>query len=282
MVYKLLYIKFSHYPTTTMVFGLSSKGQRFRDLARQYSAYFCGHLHRLAAGIGDVLKWYDPKGHSLELELGDMMHHGVYRIVAVDHDLISFVDVEMPVGQFDHYHPLTPLTDHGHVLWPSAVRPAPVILITNPKDARYALPTKEPLQRIRDSSHIRFLAFLADGPPKSVTIAIDGKIHPFPASPPTADNDPLWTTPWDPRSLDPRRSHTLRVTVVSQDGQVGSSAVVFRLDGQRAKIAGGPGEFIIASNMAVVVNILSSFDTEAAKSNSSFFPCVDTLKSFNV
>jgi hypothetical protein len=33
-----------------MVPGVSSEGYTFRDLADHFSIYFCGHLHRLAAG----------------------------------------------------------------------------------------------------------------------------------------------------------------------------------------------------------------------------------------
>jgi hypothetical protein len=33
-----------------MVFGVSKNGKTFRDLASHYSAYFCGHLHKLIAG----------------------------------------------------------------------------------------------------------------------------------------------------------------------------------------------------------------------------------------
>ncbi|KAI9266707.1 Metallo-dependent phosphatase-like protein [Phascolomyces articulosus] len=222
---------FSHYPTTTMVFGL-----------------------------GEVLKWYDPNGHSLELELGDMMAHGVYRIVAVDHDLISFVDVELPRKQFA-LHPTIPLKPNGEILWPARIHPAPIVLITNPKDARYALPHKEPLHRIQQSQHIRFLIF-SHVPPKDleVSVMIDGEPHPVAATrsisktthPP--HDPPLWTAPWDPSQLNQARLHTIDIRVTTPDGQVGKSSTVFRLDNRRVRIAGGPGEFIISSNMIIVVS----------------------------
>jgi hypothetical protein len=53
-----------------------------------------------------------------------------YRILAVDHDLLSFTDVK-----------------YGE--WP-------VVLITNPKDAQFISP-KEPTNRIINSTHIRLL-----------------------------------------------------------------------------------------------------------------------------
>lgn len=33
-----------------MMFGVSKDGHTFKDLAKHYSIYFCGHLHRLIAG----------------------------------------------------------------------------------------------------------------------------------------------------------------------------------------------------------------------------------------
>ena len=49
--------------------------------------------------------------------------------MAVDHDLVSFVDIQL--GQW------------------------PVILVTNPKDSKFYVPRTEPLSRIRKSTHIR-------------------------------------------------------------------------------------------------------------------------------
>lgn len=34
-----------------MVSGTSSQGYTYKDLAKHISAYLCGHLHRLVAGI---------------------------------------------------------------------------------------------------------------------------------------------------------------------------------------------------------------------------------------
>ena len=65
----------------------------------------------------------------LELELKDWMKNRAFRIVAIDHDLMSFVD--------------TFLHD-----WP-------VILITNPKPATYMIPNHEPIARIANSTHVR-------------------------------------------------------------------------------------------------------------------------------
>lgn len=54
-----------------------------------------------------------------------------YRILAFDHDLLSFTDL-----RFEDW---------------------PAVLITNPKNAQYLQPGVEPLSRIRSSTHIRCL-----------------------------------------------------------------------------------------------------------------------------
>ena len=95
-----------------------------------------------------------PQGH-LELELGDWMWNRRlvchfllcffffsyvlvdmlscfdvrYRLVAVDHDLVSFTDTSL------HQWPL--------------------VLITNPKPAQFVIPHAEPLDRMALSSHVR-------------------------------------------------------------------------------------------------------------------------------
>jgi hypothetical protein len=53
-----------------------------------------------------------------------------YRVLAVDHGMISFVDVK-----------------HGD--WP-------VALVTNPKHALFMIPAREPVDRVQQSTHIRY------------------------------------------------------------------------------------------------------------------------------
>ncbi|KAI8393891.1 Metallo-dependent phosphatase-like protein [Radiomyces spectabilis] len=253
---------FAHYPTTTMVYGVSSQGQSLRDLARSYSIYFCGHLHRLVGGLGDVLKSYDSASGTLELELADLKDHGAYRIVAVDHDIVSFVDLELPLSQLTPSDPV-PLTKEKKIQWPEKIQLAPVVLITNPKDARFAMPHKEPLSRIQSSSHIRFLVFsYADPVDLQVTVSIDGKTHPFPASFTGNMMDgqkrlPLWTSPWDPNDFDDLETHTLRIQVRAPDGQMGESTIHFRTDSQRIDIKGGFGEWVIGTHMSVVFKCMT-------------------------
>ncbi|KTF93266.1 hypothetical protein cypCar_00018273 [Cyprinus carpio] len=120
-------IWFGHYTTSTVI----SPFPGIRELMSTAVAYLCGHLHTLG-GFMPVLH-SRHQGGTLELELGDWMDNRRYRILAFDHDLLSFTDVT-----FEDW---------------------PAVLITNPKDAQYLHPGVEPLGRIRSSTHIRLLAF---------------------------------------------------------------------------------------------------------------------------
>lgn len=242
-----------------MVRGKSTEGYKFKDLANHFSIYFCGHLHRLVAGLGDVLKSYNRETDSLELELSDMKDHGSYRIVAIDHDLVSFVDIDLPIEQIPpaSEDSIVPLTQNNKIIWPKKIHPAPVVLITNPKDSRYTMPSKEPLQNSRKSSHIRFLVFSEYDPKQlDVKVFMDDKHHPFFATFVGSSNKmPLWTTLWEPNDFDDFETHVLRIEVTAPDGQIGTGQVPFRMDQMRLKIQGGAGEWIIWFSISSLVSI---------------------------
>ncbi|KAI9498188.1 Metallo-dependent phosphatase-like protein [Zychaea mexicana] len=248
---------FSHYPTTTMVFGESSHGYRYKDLAQHMSVYFCGHLHRLVAGMGDVLKSYNARTDSLELELADMKDHGAFRIVAIDNDLISFVDAELPLSKIQNGIPA--LSEGNKVSWPEKVPIAPIIVITNPKDSRYVLGGKEPYYRTRRSTHIRFLVFSESEPSQlRVRITVDGLHHPFPAKFVGTSDTPLWVSSWEPNDFDDRNQHTLRIEVTSKTTDLtGESSVDYRMDDVRLSIGGGFGEWLIGHHVVTLVSRLS-------------------------
>lgn len=213
------------------------------------------------------MKSYDSETDSLELELSDMKDHGSYRIVAVDHDLISFVDVDLPISQIP---PLTnedkrvPLTEDLKIIWPSSkLRPAPIVLITNPKDARYALPSKEPLKIAQTSTHIRFLVFSEyEHTQLKAKIFVDDMRHPFIAQF-TGDNSslPLWTSSWEPNDFDDFKTHSIRIEVTAPDGQIGVGEALFRMDRLRINIESGIGEWITWSNILQLVRILYYINT---------------------
>jgi hypothetical protein len=218
-------------------------------------------------GLGDVLKSYDPVTKSLELELGDLKEHGLYRVVAIDHDLISFVDIQLPLSQISKRGPINPFTntvypmhsENDTISWPAPIHPPPSILITNPKDARFSIPTKEPLWRIKQSSHIRFLVFSEMEPDNLlVEIWIDGKKHLNQANCIGNTTTPLWASAWNATEYEDRKPHKLSVRVTSKldKKMVSKQDIVFRVDAHRIKIKGGSGEFIIKSKMSTVVSFL--------------------------
>lgn len=174
-------IWFGHYTTSTVV----SPSPGLRQLMRSSVAYLCGHLHTLG-GLMPVLHSRHPQG-TLELELGDWMDNRRYRVVAFDHDLMSFSDLT-----FEQW---------------------PAVVITNPKDAQYIHPGVEPLGRIQRSTHIRVLCF-SDSPVTLVQVSVDGEVvgrgHPA--------GGPLWVLLWDP-SLYLTGVHTISVRVEDAAGR---------------------------------------------------------------
>ncbi|XP_061752246.1 transmembrane protein 62-like [Nerophis ophidion] len=172
---------FGHYTTSTIV----SPSPGVRELMRSAIAYLCGHLHTLG-GLMPVLHSRHPSG-ALELELGDWMDNRKYRILAFDHDLLSFSDL-----RFEQW---------------------PVVLITNPKDRQYLHPGLEPVGRIRRSTHIRILAF-SEAPILSVQVSVDDE--PLRTGQPAGG--PLYVLPWQPsRYL--TGLHTIRVQVEDSWGR---------------------------------------------------------------
>ena len=123
-------IWFAHYPTATLAIYYDTTLKPALKSSNSL-AYLCGHLHHLG-GISYTMYSRQPDGY-LELELADWKVNRRYRIMAIDHDLASFVDT-------------------NYLNWP-------VILVTNPKEASLSVPIVEPLTRMKYSTHIRILIF---------------------------------------------------------------------------------------------------------------------------
>lgn len=171
-----------------------------RKILRTGAVYLCGHLHTLA-GVIPKMHAVHVDGH-LELELGDWLDTRNYRLVAIDHDIFSFVDVRLNT-------------------WP-------VVLITNPKDAHYIMPPYEPLGRMRKSSHIRFLAF-SPVPIESIVVEIDGKTLNSQA---THVQGALFVCPWNPAEFS-SGVHSITVKVQDSAGRTSQRTQLFSLDGSR-------------------------------------------------
>ncbi|KAF6777214.1 Transmembrane protein 62 [Paragonimus kellicotti] len=187
---------FGHYPTSTIV-----PSSLIRSLISSGGfAYLCGHLH---TWLGWAPEMYALQPHGfMELELGDWRDNRRYRILAVDHDLVSFVDVQ--------FHATNTSTE-----WP-------VVLITNPKHANFLLPHKEPVNRIAHSTHIRILAW-SKWPVVQVSVSVDD-IHLGNAIKSrvvdwnTSAPNPLYVLPWDPNIWNTHSVHTIQVTVQDSVG----------------------------------------------------------------
>lgn len=173
-------IWFGHYTTSTIV----SPSPGVRAVMSSAVAYLCGHLHTLG-GLMPMLHSRHPEG-TLELELGDWMDNRRYRILAFDHDLLSFSDLKF--GE-----------------WPA-------VLITNPKEVQYLHPGVEPWGRIRKSTHIRILAF-SEAPITAVHVSVDweplGMAH--------SAGGPLYVLLWEPSHY-LTGLHTIRVKVEDSAG----------------------------------------------------------------
>ncbi|XP_050831490.1 transmembrane protein 62 isoform X3 [Serinus canaria] len=135
---------------------------------------------------------------TLELELGDWMDNRRYRILAFDHDLLSFADLN-----FEEW---------------------PVVLITNPKSFLYSSSTHEPLVKILYSTHIRILAF-SPSVIISVKVYIDGVYlgNAYQVS------GPLYVLKWSPQNYS-EGFHHIDVTVQDASGRIGTRGHLFGME----------------------------------------------------
>ncbi|KAK2706171.1 hypothetical protein QYM36_016266 [Artemia franciscana] len=200
---------FGHYPTSTLL----SPSPGMRELMNDGMAYLNGHLHTFFMMV--------PKMHTLhhsgliELELGDWKDHRIYRILAIDNGLFSFVDLRV----------------HD---WPA-------ILITNPKDSMYMQPTKEPLWKMAKSTHIRILIFS-----KSAIRHCQVKIDDADVGQCLQSDGPLFVLPWNPQDYS-KGLHKLEVSAMDSDLQTRNETIIFSLDGSREPFPFG-GRFALMSD----------------------------------
>ncbi|PVV05206.1 hypothetical protein BB560_000277 [Smittium megazygosporum] len=231
----------NHYPVGITKYG-TSISSNFDSLSSHISVYLCGHLHYLLFGLGKNLKYLHsaPNHQFLELELGDLKDNAVYRVYAIDNNIISFADIKLPLPKIPAPNPnkSNPLQTTSV----SRVPHPPVIIITNPKDARYTLPKRENLKLIKTSTHIRVLVY-SDSPIDSVHVYIDKKLIGKATTKSTylsvddrwstntySNYVPLYTVPWDPSLYMDSKSHKISVKAVDIDGKKGSQSFKFRLD----------------------------------------------------
>ncbi|XP_056624331.1 transmembrane protein 62 isoform X2 [Triplophysa dalaica] len=210
-------IWFGHYTTSTVL----SPFPGVRELMSTGVAYLCGHLHTLG-GFMPILH-SRHRGGTLELELGDWMSNRRYRILAFDHDLLSFSDLK-----FEDW---------------------PAVLITNPKDAQYLHPGVEPIDRIRSSTHIRVLAF-SESQITYVYVSVDGDT----LGKAVRAEGPLYVLPWDP-SLYSTGLHTISVKVEDSAGRSKISEQQFTLEEDLTPSFGLIQSFILLTDHYILARI---------------------------
>ena len=212
--------------------------------------HVCGHLHTLG---GFVPRMYGrhTNGH-LELELGDFKHSkrcvcvcvcyvinvwltflfvlltNRFRLMAFDHDLFSFVDTTMEK-------------------WP-------LILVTNPKNAQFLVPSREPVKRMANSTHVRILVFSVSSI-ESVMLEIDDQTMPTPIP---IDNGPLYVSPWQ-SSIYALGLHNMRITAKDTAGRVSVYTQQFSLDGTSSEMAKIP-QMLLLTNFHSLVSFAVHLD----------------------
>ncbi|CAH8445663.1 unnamed protein product [Dicrocoelium dendriticum] len=200
-----------HYPTSTI---RSSQLDVRALLGRSAYAYLCGHLHTIGRLITKMYT-LQPQGF-LELELGDWRDGRYYRVVVVDNDLVSFVDVQLS-SRATSFAPE----------WP-------VFVVTNPKNSNFLLPHKEPVSRITHSTHIRIVAW-SNSQITHVSIKIDNRFignatHSV-ANTLNGRRNVLFTLPWNVSEWMDSSSHTIQVSVSDASGNTKTSSHPFVING---------------------------------------------------
>ncbi|XP_050811999.1 transmembrane protein 62 isoform X3 [Gopherus flavomarginatus] len=211
-------IWFGHYPTSTII----SPSSGVRMVMSSATAYLCGHLHTLG-GLMPVLHSRHPQG-TLELELGDWMENRKYRILAFDHDLLSFADLN-----FEEW---------------------PAVLITNPKSLLYSSSTHEPLVKILHSTHIRILVF-SPSFITSVKVSIDG-IHLGDAR---HVSGPLYVLKWNPQNYS-EGLHHIDVTVQDAIGKSSTQGHTFAVNENLSLRFGFLSSLILLTDHYILTRVL--------------------------
>ncbi|KAL5463442.1 hypothetical protein EMCRGX_G032337 [Ephydatia muelleri] len=201
-------IWFSHYPSSI----ITTDHHQLSKLLGTATAHVCGHLHTLGGFVPHMYGKHRD-GH-LELELGDFRFTQAYRLLVFDHDLFSFTDTHL--GQW------------------------PLVHITNPKDARFLIPSHEPVGRMKHSSAIRILAF-SPHLIVSVEVWLNGKLVSM-ATP--VNGGPLFVLPWQP-DLYMKGTHSIYVNVKDSAGQETNVSQKFSVSGDPMDLQFFPSLFIL-------------------------------------
>lgn len=218
-------IFFGHYPTSTIL----SHSPGIKDVMRNGLVYLCGHLHNLHGIVSTMFVRH--KNGLREAELTDWKDNRYFRIMAIDHGVMSWKDVQFSPRD----------------TWP-------VTLVTWPPGADTRAGDREPLYLVETSTHIRLLVF-SQIQIMSVKLNIDdGDLV-------TCDRSnlySLWTAPWS-HGLYSRGIHVIKVQVEDEFGEMHVTRHVFSVDGKtRNSEFPNIGQLILSLDMVAIFQFLFS------------------------
>ncbi|XP_011498584.1 PREDICTED: transmembrane protein 62-like [Ceratosolen solmsi marchali] len=214
-------IWFGHYPTSCIVAPNDGGIRMIIGKYEESLTYLCGHFHTLAGVVPNMYTL--QKTGFLELELADWKDNRMYRLGVIDHGQFSFTDIE-------------------HRDWP-------VALVTNPKNAQFAMPHKENIESIIHSTHIRALAFsIVDI--KSVKVRINDKNW----ITCVRIKGPLYVAKWNPLNYS-TGIHYIQLQVTDIDGRMKIVTQAFSLDGSRLSF-GILSRIVLMSNVSRIFQFL--------------------------
>ncbi|XP_042216646.1 transmembrane protein 62-like isoform X2 [Homarus americanus] len=211
-------IWFGHYPTSCIL----SSEPGIRRLMGRGLAYMCGHLHTLGGLVPNM--YTRQHTGSLELELGDWKDGRIFRVAAIDHGLFSF-------------------TDLNHGTWP-------IILVTNPKHALYAMKHHEPLHLIKESTHIRVLLWSLCAIAEA-RVRIDDSNSWLALS---HEEGPLYVAKWNPNTY-VEGLHLIEVFARDASGRVATLTQPFSLDESQPSFRFWP-RALLMSNISMFFQFL--------------------------
>ncbi|CAH0385963.1 unnamed protein product [Bemisia tabaci] len=212
-------IWFGHYPTSCIISPSDFKLREFIGDDPASLAFLCGHLHNMGGAVHNMYAL--QKTGFLELELIDWKENRMFRVAAIDHGFLSFTDVHLSQ-------------------WP-------VILVTNPKNVNYMIGNKEPIEVLRNSSHVRILVF-SESDVKEVKMKFDS------ASKWTMCDHvegPLYVAEWNPNDFS-SGLHDIHVHAIDSKGRDQSVSQSFALDKPRNK-------FGFFARLLLMANFSSAF-----------------------
>ena len=212
-------IMFGHYPSSVVF-----QSSYLRDLMKQSLVYLSGHLHDLA--FFKMTNMYTFHGHQqgLELELVDWKINRAFRLLAVDHGSLTFIDL-----RFDKW---------------------PVVLPTFPKDQQFWQPSREDQKELVKDGKIRVLAF-SDSVIVSVSVRVDGEVL---GEAVKEGDGPLYTLAWSPPASG---VHQLEVVVKDSRNRSSTSSHSFTLDPQESRgVDNWWPSFVLRSSFATVFHLM--------------------------